>query len=667
MKSKKIKKEKSTRKTSVKSPLFFQKTLNHKQELIFSLISVAIAVSLGIYYLIYQYSTNGYFSFPLDDPWIHLQFAKNLIDYGTYSYFKNEMITSGSTSPLYTFIAAFLFLFIKNEFILSYIIGISAFGLLTYFTFLLAKNEFNSTIGALILSFLIAFQPKIGLISVSGMETTLFIFFLIGSVYFYRKENFLLSGIFSGLTLWTRPEGLILIGVLIFDLVVQRIYFKTEFAEKFFNEKRYIQFLIPLVVLTIAYTGFNYLLSGSLLPNTYQAKIAYYYGSDRTNFLKTNVKDYFSSGEFILIVFLFLISVAVVIIDLIKKHYNNSFLPLSFLLVFISAYYIQLPFAHRFGRYLMPVIPFYLFVSFDGLQKILSYFQNKSKSDQSILINFIYICVVVITLLLSLNEIPKNSEEISFTGKYHYDRHIKVAEWLKKNTKESDIIATHDIGALAFYSNRKIIDMVGLVNPEIIEYLRDKNSTDYLKQHFLKNRVSYFVTMRNWFEVVNQKPLFIPINEFEFFEVYKFEPEKFHIMPKEASFYNQRAIFFIQNQNYRAALEFLLRSLRLDPNSSRTLFLLGNVYDFLQDYESAEIYLKKSIDIFPEYYEARYELARVYFIRQQYNLAKSELLKAIEYKPDFREAIQFMVNILENVEKNFEEAKKYREMLISIK
>jgi tetratricopeptide (TPR) repeat protein len=209
--------------------------------------------------------------------------------------------------------------------------------------------------------------------------------------------------------------------------------------------------------------------------------------------------------------------------------------------------------------------------------------------------------------------------------------------------------------------------MVGLVNPEVIEHLNDTNLTDFLKKYFIKNNVSYFVTMRNWFEAVNQKPVFIPINEFEFMEVFKFDPRRFHLMPKEASFYNQRALYFIQNENYRAALDYLMRSLRLDPNSSRTLFLLGNVYDFLKDYKNAEIYLKRAIELFPEYFEAHYELARVYFLNQQYQLSKESALKALEYNPDFKEALQLIITILENVEKNFDEARMFRERLEKIR
>lgn len=666
MKTKKVKKEKHHHKIVTKKPLFFQTSCNKNLEIIFSLLAIVIAIGISIYYVIYQHNKNGYFSFPLDDPWIHLQFAKNLVDYGAYSYFKNEVITSGSTSPLYTFLVALLFLFIKNEFILSYLIGIFFFGLLTYFYFKLTKIEFGSSYAAIVLSVLIAIQPKLGLISVSGMETTMFIFFLIASIYFYRSENFLIAGVFSGLSLWTRPEGLILIFILIFDVVVQKYFFKTKFGEKFFQKKILIQFILPILILSAIYFSFNYILSGHIFPNTYKAKLTYYFGSSRKNFLQRDVIDYFTQKEFILVWIPFILSFVFVVIDVIRKEYNKSIMYLTFIMAFVLIYYIQLPFTHRFGRYMMPVIPFYLFVAFDGLQRFLIFLNNKSKSDQSKSLNVIYFVFIGFVVALSLNQISKNAEEITFTGKYQFDRHIKIAEWLKQNTKESDVIATHDIGAIAFYSNRKIIDMVGLVNPEVIEHLNDKNLTGYMKNYFIKNDVSYFVTMRNWFEAVNQKPVYIPINEFEFMEVFRFEPERFHLMPKEASFYNQRALFFIQNGNYRAALDFLIRSLRLDPNSSRTLFLLGNVYDFLKDYDNAEVYLKRALELFPEYFEAHYELARVYFLKQQYQLAKESALKSVEYNPEFKEGLQLVITILENVEKNFDEAKKFRDKLAEL-
>lgn len=663
MKTKKIQKDKGKHKATQKNHLIFQKQIDNRLENIFVLIVILLATGISIYYVAYQKIKNGFFSFPLDDPWIHLQFAKNIIEYGAYSYFKDQVITSGSTSPLYTFLVALFFVLIKNEFILSYLIGILFFVLMVYFFFKLNKLEFNSGYVGLIIGLLLATQPKLGLISVSGMETTMFIFFLIASIYFYRTGNFLVTGLLAGLSLWVRPEGIILILIILVDLFLKKYYFKTKPNDNYFHQKKVILILVPIGILTVCYFLFNYLLSGDLFPNTYRAKLAYYFGSDRINFLKRDVLDYFTSKEFTPVWITFLLALIFIIRDIVKKQDNKFLIYIFFVSSFLLVYFIQLPFTHRFGRYLMPIIPFYLMISIYGFKEILIYLHNRSKKDQSKLLNAVYFIIPGLILILSLTQIQKNADEIAFTGKYHVDRHIKIGKWIKENTKEDDIIATHDIGAIAFYSDRKIIDMVGLVNPEVIEHLNDKNFSNYLKSYFIKNNVSYFVTMRNWFEAVNQRSVFIPINEFEFMEVFEFIPERFHLMPREASFYNQRALFLIQDGNYRRALDYLVRSLRLDPNSSRTLFLLGNVYDFLKDYDNAEIYLKRAIEIFPEYFEAHYELARVYLLKNEFQLAKASALKSLEYNPDFKEGLQLIITILENVDKNFDEAKKYREKL----
>ena len=82
-------------------------------------VIIAITILLPILIVAGAYGRNGYFGFPLDDPWIHLTFAKNLAKYFSFSYFKNEMVTAGSTSPIYTALLAVGFFISNNEFMLS--------------------------------------------------------------------------------------------------------------------------------------------------------------------------------------------------------------------------------------------------------------------------------------------------------------------------------------------------------------------------------------------------------------------------------------------------------------------------------------------------------------------------------------------------------------------
>jgi hypothetical protein len=57
------------------------------------------------------------------------------------------------------------------------------------------------------------------------------------------------------------------------------------------------------------------------------------------------------------------------------------------------------------------------------------------------------------------------------------DCFIPIGNWLKQNTPEDAVVFTPDIGAIGFYSDRKICDAAGLVSPEMLKYIRQ--SFDY--------------------------------------------------------------------------------------------------------------------------------------------------------------------------------------------
>ena len=63
-----------------------------------ALLALAAA---GLYFASETYLLSGHLGFPLDDSWIHLQFARNLAAGDGLSYNPGERVT-GSTAPLWT-------------------------------------------------------------------------------------------------------------------------------------------------------------------------------------------------------------------------------------------------------------------------------------------------------------------------------------------------------------------------------------------------------------------------------------------------------------------------------------------------------------------------------------------------------------------------------------
>ncbi len=636
--------EKEAKQKSKLERLLLARTIPLRTNYILLFASIALTLLIGIYFLLSSHAQNGFFGFPLDDPWIHLTFAKNLFDYGSFSYFKNEIVTSGSTSPIYTLLLTLLFFFSSNEFIISYVLGIF-FSLLTlFFFFKLFSGHFKSFpwLGAAAILF-VAIQPKLNLISVSGMETTMFIALLTMVFYFYYKKNAIWLGISLGLIIWCRPDGFVIWLAVLIDYFVQSKFLKPDSSKSnvvSWEKKNFYLALLLAVLLVILYFGFNFLLSGEILPNTYRAKLEYYQNNDRSYFLVNEVLKYFTSKEFILIWIPFLIGFIAVLFDLIKKRKYEFFVYFLFVLGLMAAYYLMLPFSHRFGRYLMPVIPFYLLVSFYGIKTIIEFALRKNTPVG--VINVLFIIYVLTGIYLSTKEITINKDEYAELCKYHNDRHVTAGRWLKNNTPENAVVAAHDVGAIAFYSQRKIVDMVGLVTPEIISHINDKDHASFLNNYFAQNKIDYLVTLRNWFEVVNDNPVFIPVNQFEFLEIFKYKTDKTNITPKQATQMNEQAMQIFQQNNPVVAEQILQQSLNIDPSSSRTLFLLGAVAERKKDLQNAESYFAKAIQIFPEYAEANFGLARLYYNQRKYLKAKENINMCLSVKPDYNPAIDLL-------------------------
>ena len=78
---------------------------------------------------------------------------------------------------------------------------------------------------------------------------------------------------------------------------------------------------------------------------------------------------------------------------------------------------------------------------------------------------------------------------------------VDTALWINENLPKDSVIAAHDIGAVGFFANRKIIDLAGLISPEVIPFIRDeKQLSDYIDMSY----VDYLMTFPGWYEELDQ-------------------------------------------------------------------------------------------------------------------------------------------------------------------
>ena len=71
-----------------------------------------------------------------------------------------------------------------------------------------------------------------------------------------------------------------------------------------------------------------------------------------------------------------------------------------------------------------------------------------------------------------------------------------TAQWAAKNIEPDALIAAHDIGALGYFGNHKLIDLAGLVSPDVVPFIRDE---DRLAGYLDEQKASYLMTFPGWY------------------------------------------------------------------------------------------------------------------------------------------------------------------------
>ena len=60
---------------------------------------------------------------------------------------------------------------------------------------------------------------------------------------------------------------------------------------------------------------------------------------------------------------------------------------------------------------------------------------------------------------------------------------VVTAKWVASNLPPDALIAAHDIGALGYFDHHELIDLAGLISPDVIPFIRDEpRLAEYLNQ-----------------------------------------------------------------------------------------------------------------------------------------------------------------------------------------
>lgn len=493
-----------------------------KWEKLTLILSPIIIIFISMIFL----KSNPNLSFVYDDSYITLQFAKNFFPKKGLT-FDGTHYNLGATSPFHILLLATFNTIFHNLHFTAVFLGIVSFIGLFYALFFYSKILYNDWRFSLLVAFLAITTGWLYFDALSGMDTVLFMALMVFTFYLLERKSFFYS-IPLAVSILTRPEGWFLF-LAILSFLLLRVVLKRDIDI-------IKQILIPVLItilIVLPYLFSNLRNTGSLLPNTAMSK-AFFFGEighsfkTKLEFFLSGLKLFYSNLVyplfFIIFVFLFFA----------REIYRHFYL-IIFLFLFYFSYLLLFPgsTAHYWCRYQHIFYPLLILIITEGFRNFLKYYGQRfmpiknSRAEatnensnstatigklfnrlKGLTLSLFVLLLIVINQYISLINVRDSYRQ---SVKSTEESLINLANYFKELTPPDAVIATHDIGALGYFSERKINDLVGLVNPEMTQFYRKPGSN--LPIPFAqRNILAYVKDKSNFLVIFDFFKLFLNIN-----------------------------------------------------------------------------------------------------------------------------------------------------------
>lgn len=452
----------------------------------------------GLLALVAALSLSGYLlasrlvyrlGFPLDDAWIHQTYARNLGLRAEWAFLPGQP-SAGSTAPLWSALLAPAHALRLGPYLWTYLLGwlallaVALEGVRAFRALCPHKASAGWWVGLFL-----ALEWHLVWAAGSGMETLLMAWLALVALRRLAagERRWLQLGALIGLSVWVRPDGITLLGPALFTLALS----PGAWSER---GKSLARLLLGVALLFAPYLLFNYLLAGSIWPNTFFAKQTEYAVLRQIPLWRRYLTE--AGLPLIGAGVLLLPGFAIQMARAVRGRNWGAVAGAIWVLGYLFLYAWRLPVTYQYGRYVMPLMPVYFTW---GLAGSVAWLQLESASAwQRVLSRAWVFATALVALAFWVIGARVYARDVAIIE----SEMVAAARWVAANTSEGALVAAHDIGALGYYAQRDLLDLAGLVSPEVIPFLRDETRL----ARFLDTRQAhYLVTFPAWYPDLVQR------------------------------------------------------------------------------------------------------------------------------------------------------------------
>ncbi|HET6402592.1 MAG TPA: hypothetical protein VFH95_14500 [Candidatus Kapabacteria bacterium] len=398
------------------------------------------AVSSDLYFL----------GVPLDDVYIHTRFAANLLHGYSYSFNPGQTLTA-DTSPLWVLLIAIGGIVTSHLELVAIAISMMAYLAIGPGVYRAARDVFAiAESHARIAGIAAVLSSRLAWSGMSGMETALAALLMLLALEQHarsraRKCLYPREALWLALGILVRPEFMFVAAVLIVDWVYAALRARanvsfTPMAAALLIVVASPAFLLPLVTRNslISHSSVVQGAAISIMPNV--------------RYLWFAIKILASNN----VIIFALAGAGIWLLRKEPKYYT----------LFVIA--IGLPLAQAFvapqfrqsGRYFFPVIPLLVILGIASWEKL--------ERMGRMIVPLIVLAGVIETARWAMIE----GESVRNIN----DQHLAAVSWLRQNMQPSDALAVDDVGAIGYFLNKPVIDLTGLITPQLWPLQHDQDS-----------------------------------------------------------------------------------------------------------------------------------------------------------------------------------------------
>jgi hypothetical protein len=478
---------------------------------------MAVVLGIAAFWISDAIARFGRLGFPMDDPYIHFQFARNLASGAGFAFNPHEP-TPGATSPLWVVLLAAGARLGATPPAVAIVLGIGAACAAAWLTFDVGRRAGLTAPFAFFAALMVAASGRFAWASVSGMETCLAAALALAVVRiqlsgFAGWRRAALLGVIAGLAAQARPELLMLGGLV--PAIEWTLPRAADGAPRAASRPLMAGvFLAAFAAVVAPYAIFCLATSGRPFPNTFYAKSVIpsanpEIASQRASYIPWVFRWAWYDQPLSAVLLL-----PGLIVWLRARSPAARLVAISPLAFWIYALVLQ-PRHFSLSRYTIPLIPMVALFSISAADALARRFARRAARDA------LTALTAVLVVAGAIAGLPRFRAVYLANVGTTLGMQVRMGRWVAANLPPDARVATNDVGAITYFGGRYCIDTVGLVSSKLITeelaWRRGHSGMVAVEQvlpgFLAESRADYCILFPDWYPHLVRAPWLEPIHE----------------------------------------------------------------------------------------------------------------------------------------------------------